>query len=206
MQWVPFPYWEGETSYCVGGGPSLKGFDWTRLKGKNVIAINSAFTALPLEMVSIVLFGDRSFFKLNEAALKQVAQKVPVISCAPGVDVSWLLVAPRIELGLSQDHIGWNYNSGAAAISLSLLLGCSKTYLLGYDLGHKNGEASHWYTKGPGALPDERYGRFHRGFIRLFKDLPRVFPGREVINLTDGTSKLDVFSVEDRERHFKGRE
>mgnify|MGYP002682074433 CR=1 FL=1 len=39
--------WKGQRCFIVGGGPSLKGFDFGRLRGERVIAINRAFEACP---------------------------------------------------------------------------------------------------------------------------------------------------------------
>ena len=39
--------WTGETVYLIGGGPSLKNFEWNSLHGKKTIAINKAITFYP---------------------------------------------------------------------------------------------------------------------------------------------------------------
>jgi len=41
------PIWKGQTVYLIGGGPSLKGFDWNRLRNKKSIAINKAIKFWP---------------------------------------------------------------------------------------------------------------------------------------------------------------
>ena len=40
---LPDKAWEGKPCFIIGGGPSLEGFDWNRLKGKRTIGINRAF-------------------------------------------------------------------------------------------------------------------------------------------------------------------
>ena len=57
---VPFPRvhdgdWSGERCFIVGGGPSLRGFDWGRLRGERVIAVNRAFEQLPFADISVSL-------------------------------------------------------------------------------------------------------------------------------------------------------
>ena len=41
------PIWKGQTVYLIGGGPSLKNFNWSSLKDKKTIAINKAIKTWP---------------------------------------------------------------------------------------------------------------------------------------------------------------
>ena len=41
------PIWLDETVFIIGGGPSLKGFNWSLLAGKKTIAINRAIQFYP---------------------------------------------------------------------------------------------------------------------------------------------------------------
>ena len=51
--------WAGRRCFIIGGGPSLKGFDFERLRGERVIAINKAFYDVPF--ADIVFGMDRPF-------------------------------------------------------------------------------------------------------------------------------------------------
>ena len=53
--------WKNRTVYIVGGGPSLKDFDWSLLNDKRVIAINRAYEKLP--RAQVVFWMDDLFFK-----------------------------------------------------------------------------------------------------------------------------------------------
>jgi hypothetical protein len=54
--------WEGEPCFIIGGGPSLKGFDFNRLRGQGrVIAINRALEYAP--WADVVFFMDWKLYK-----------------------------------------------------------------------------------------------------------------------------------------------
>ena len=44
---LPTGSWKGQRCFIIGGGPSLKGFDFKQLKGEKIIAINKAFVDAP---------------------------------------------------------------------------------------------------------------------------------------------------------------
>ena len=56
---LPDGSWSGRRCFIVGGGPSLKGFDFERLRGERVIAINKAFYDVPF--ADIVFAMDSPF-------------------------------------------------------------------------------------------------------------------------------------------------
>lgn len=60
--WKPGRMWEGQDAYVVGGGDSLRAFDWNRIAGANVVGCNSAF-ALGARVCPIVVFGDEEWWK-----------------------------------------------------------------------------------------------------------------------------------------------
>jgi hypothetical protein len=52
--------WKGERCFIIGGGPSLKGFDWSLLDGEKVIATNRGYQYCNPD---IILGCDRRFFQ-----------------------------------------------------------------------------------------------------------------------------------------------
>jgi len=104
--------------------------------------------------------------------------------------------------GLIKDGLGWNSNTGASAINLALLFGCNPIYLLGYDMRlSDNGKKNYhnFYNDSPKV---KSYDRFLRGLTQVARDLKLLFPGRQVINLEDNTSSLEVFPKESLKNHF----
>jgi len=54
--------WAGEPCFIIGGGPSLKGFDFESLRGKGrVIAINRAYEHVPF--ADVHFFMDNRYYK-----------------------------------------------------------------------------------------------------------------------------------------------
>jgi len=190
--WAPSRDWDGQDAFLVGGGSSLRGFDFSLLKGRNVIGCNDAWH-LGEEIVSICLFGDTSWWEKNKQDLKSF--KGRVVSCAPTcltLKLDWLWQMKRVKDGLHDgDTLGWNQSTGAAAMNLAMLLGAHRIYLLGYDLSVQGGKF-HWHDYNKKKLNTEPFVRFTRGFYSIASSLHR-FPQVRVYNVTDGSSKLPVF-------------
>ncbi|MCX5657919.1 MAG: hypothetical protein NTZ48_06855, partial [Candidatus Omnitrophica bacterium] len=55
--------WEGQRCFIIGGGPSLKGFDFSKLKGELVIAVNRAWESCDC---AITFFLDEQFWGWTE--------------------------------------------------------------------------------------------------------------------------------------------
>lgn len=140
--------------FIVGGGSSLKGFDFSLLNGKDTIAVNKSVFYLNNPTYFITL--DYTFeSKVGKERLQQVscpkffvAQKfLPYLKEKEG-----RLIDTRLDLiydlsnfdvivkSYRKSFFGttWNafatcHNSGAAAIQLAILLGYKTIYLLGLD-------------------------------------------------------------------------
>ena len=191
--WSPKPEWKDQDAILIGGGASLRKFDFSVLKGKNVIGCNDAFR-LGKDIVSYCLFGDPSFFEKNREELATFGN--PVVTCAPSIlnkPIPWLLQMRRIRDGLHEGNIvGWNYSTGATATNLALSLGARRIMLLGYDLGLQPNGRSHWHDAHPVPPREEAYRRFMRGFHSVAASLKR-YPEVQVFNVTDGSSNLKLF-------------
>jgi hypothetical protein len=200
---TPLPSWEGSDAYLIGGGPSLRGFDFSKLRGKNTIGCNQAFF-LGGNICQICFFGDENFWRKFQKDLADFDGWVVTRHTAKSAP-PWLIIMPHVYNGLDKTKLGWNRNSGACAISLALLLGAKNVYLLGYDLGVSEADpnVSHWHDKRIEVPRKELYPRFLQGFANIARDLPLVFPGRTVTNVTDGSSKLTLFPTVTYEEHFR---
>lgn len=194
MIWKPTREWEGQDAFLIGGGPSLRGFNFSSLKGRKVIGCNDAHTLGP-EIVTYNCFGDCSWFIRNTKNLE--GNVIPFVTCSPQL-LSFrfpnLFSMRRKMHGIAteEDTIAFNYSTGALAISLAFKLGAKRAFLLGYDLRNQNNQ-SHWHDKNPKIVRDFSFDRFVRGFLDLKKALESV-EGFEVVNVNDGPSRLrDVF-------------
>lgn len=203
-RWDPKPIWLGEDAYIVGGGPSLRTFDWDLIRGKNTIGCNSAFS-LGADIVKINIFGDLRWWE--EIGSKQASSYGGImIGCLSGTEdakCEWLLTMKRsTQTGLSKKELGFNGNSGSLAVNLALILGARRVFLLGFDMKLGTRGQANWHDIRYEKAQAEVYQRFINGFAWVKRDLPKHFPGCEIINLTDD-SKLDLFPKVSLAEHFK---
>lgn len=195
-RWTPDQRWAASDAYIIGGGPSLRGFDFARLKGKNTIGCNSAFY-LGHEIARVCFFSDYEWFLQHYDALSDYDGEVfthhEALVLHPD---KWLNVLRRYDDGLHLDGLGFGGNSGCSAINLALLMGARRIFLLGIDCG---GETHHWHNHDPGSAPKEPaelYGKFKDGFHAIARDMPELFPDRQIINLNPN-SALRIFPFGD---------
>ena len=190
MQWKPQQWYAGQDVYIIGGGPSLKDFDWQRLHNKITIGCNDAYRLGP-SVCNICAFADHKWHGKNQEGLKEFLN--PVItnhkSFEPHSQVLWL---ERVDHGLSRDKLGHGGNTGCIALNLALILGARRVLLLGFDMKLINRNQPNWHDFNIGKPNKKSYERFAKGFKKVADDLPMVFSGREVINLGPD-SALDVF-------------
>jgi hypothetical protein len=140
--------------YVVGGGPSLKGFDFKRLSDKTTIAINQAVRVVPSPNYFITM--DSIFSDTNKAFLSKLkeTEKVYVANifnpCLErknrgirdlrygdlDLEVYDRVISSPRESGLSLEWSGFRNgrNSGTCALQLAVLLGFRRIHLLGIDL------------------------------------------------------------------------
>lgn len=192
MLWVPPKDWEGQDAYLIGGGSTLKRFNFDSLKGLNTIGINDAYM-LGEDVVKYCLFGDASWFHKNSAAIASF--KNPLVSCAPSLEqvtTDAVLSVHRRSIGIHDGgFIGWNFSTGAAAINLAMNMGAHRIYLLGFDMRAHNGK-THWHSKNPLPTRDTVFARFLRGFKIISENLIR-YPHVQVIHVNTDHTLLPFF-------------
>ena len=192
--WTPEKEWAGQDAFLIGGGSSLKGFDFSRLEGKNTIGCNDAFR-LGAKVIRYVIFGDASWYEKNKWELEKF--KGNVVSCVPALlpyNLPWMKKMLRIRDGLYDGcTLGWNYSTGAAAINLAISLGASTVYLLGYDMSSNPKGETHWHQHRKGPTQDYSFRRFMGGFATLYRSLSALNGSVRVLNVTDGSSALPYF-------------
>jgi hypothetical protein len=187
--------WESKDAFIIGGGASLKTFNFDWLLNRNVIGVNDAFRLG--KPCARAIFGDDGFWKANKWELEEYSKQGGMVySLAPAtarLNLPWIHQLTRGGVGLSSDPavIGWNHNTGAGALNLALFLGAWRVFLLGFDMTSIQG-VTHWHNHRLGPTHQSSFDRFLAGFILIAASLKK-FPGREVLNVTDGVSKLEGF-------------
>lgn len=188
MRWKPERELEGATVYIIGGGPSLRGFNWERLAKERTVGCNAAYTH-GAALCNYCLFSDELFWKHNSEGLEQYAQLggKPVTHCEyVPADRPWLASMARNLTTMTADgyslYQGYGGNSGSAAIHLALLLGAKRVLLLGFDGKLGADGKSNWHERTLERPNAAVYTKFEEAFDYIAANFKRVFPGTEVLN------------------------
>jgi hypothetical protein len=138
--------------YIVAGGPSLKDFDWNKLKGQFVIAINRSYEVLP--EAQIVYFTDKDYWLRHKEAMLQHKGQLMRGALNPAKEeqhpdvILWHLTGAT-GLETNPGCLKHGSNSTYAATNLAAVhLNFKRIYLLGVDMkwgtaGDKS--TSHWH-------------------------------------------------------------
>jgi hypothetical protein len=183
--WTPEELWKGRSVFVIGGGPSLRSFNWSLLRDELTIGCNAAYR-LGLDICKLCLFNDLKFWHVHREAL--LAYKGPVVTCAPTLlhsEISWLRTMRRQPVGLHVDALGWNKNTGAAALNLALILGAASVYLLGFDMKMSQDQKKNWHPYESKNTNNHTYQGFVQSFRHVVRDWEKKFPDREIVNVND---------------------
>lgn len=176
------PQWQGQDVFILGGGPSLKAFDVSRLAGKCVVGCNDAYQFGP-RIVSILCFGDTKWFRCHQLSLRRWPN--PIVTNQPMLaEEEGLIVFRREDYGFHVDALGWNGNTGAMAINLALILGAARIFLLGFDMKLGEDGQSNWHPN-PLSTPtnEVHYARYKENFARCLGDWIARWSQVQIINL-----------------------
>lgn len=201
--WKPDQRWNGADVYVIGGGPSLTGFDFTLLHGRNTIGCNAAFK-LGAAVCNVVFFSDlKWFFHFKDELAKFDGDVVThCLRLAPRLrDYPWLKMVRREKRGLHRHAVGFGGNSGCSAAALALLMGAKRVFLLGCDCKAPSVQEAHWHKWEVEELNLKVMPKFLEGWGAIAIDLPRVFPGCEIINLNPD-SAIPFFPKADPSVHL----
>jgi len=191
---LPGGSWKGHRCFVVGGGPSLREFDWSRLKGELVIGVNRAFEEC--DPAIIFSMDTRLWSWVEKGKFGEVLQKRFVEY--PGLKV-WLDTAhaPFPEDILTVKCIGYHQlsrdlagglgsggNSGYGALNLALCLGADPIYLLGFDMKGEKGKQA-WFHSGYPIVQKENVYRKFRSTFEQYAD--EINKWAKVINLSSNS-------------------
>ena len=99
-KWTPEKKWNGQEAFIIGGGDSLKTFDWNLLKPHLTIGCNDAFT-YGHEICKICFFGDIKWFEKHKQELERYKGVVFTnVSQLVNTNIPWLWTMRREPRGL----------------------------------------------------------------------------------------------------------
>jgi hypothetical protein len=207
-RWIPEQLWKDQEVFIIGGGTSLKTFNWDLLINERTIGCNDAFK-LGNKVCEICVFGDTKWFERHQHDLAKFKGAVFTNqNTLYKTRLPWLYWMQREPTGFHKASLGWNDNTGAVAINLALILGAKKIYLLGFDmkLDPTQGKyrQANWHENHVDNPDPEIYDKFNTAFRKLPASLEKNFPGVEVINVTDD-SDLVVFPKVSAKKFWKER-
>lgn len=136
-------------AFIVGGGDSLRDFDFSLLKGRATYGANDAAIKLKTDVFVTI---DRNYYKNRTEDIKQFVKGGGTAYVAMDrahvyeelIDgVTYLHRTRGTGMSLQPDVL-YGLNSGYATLNAALLEGRKEIILLGFDMHHKSGK-SHWF-------------------------------------------------------------
>jgi len=197
---LPDGTWRGQRCFIIGGGESLKDFDFSKLKNEMVIGVNRAYEKMDC-MVNFAmdndLYGWITNGKLGAEAKKKFEdyKGYPVWLDSIGYNYpQGIFILNKSEsrnLGNNmKDGIMGGTNSGFGALNLAVYLGANPIYLLGFDMKGKDGKQVNWHNEYPEKQGEKVYKAFINDFNRVAPELKKR--KIQVVNLND-ESELKCF-------------
>lgn len=140
--------------YVVGGGPSLTGFDFSKLRDKTTIAVNAALVDVPNP--DYFLTADTWYCGVAAKAnfWNTFPWKVIVIGkdhkryrrAVPSLQFYDEIICPTRfdgKIGMDKRHFATGKNSGFCGLQYAVLLNPKRICLLGFDLSKTKGDHYH---------------------------------------------------------------
>lgn len=177
---------EGGDAVIVAGGPSLRGFDFKRLEGLPVIAINRAHEFLP--HATLLWWTDAKYWRRsNESLLAHGARWKATgnleyrMQELPRTIEQYLFTGPT-GFDENHEHLRHGWNSAYAATHLAAHLGARRIILLGVDMRHDGAPTGRNFHSGYGTAvqPDDTLELWKTSFSTLAPIMAEK--GIEVIN------------------------
>ena len=184
---------EGETVYIIGGGPSLRGFDFRLLAttGSKTIAVNKALLSYP--NADVLYWTDSRFYTWYKNDIDNFKNLKFTIKAGSQYTDDVKVLKKGKAHGLEEDPqiLAHGFNSGYAAINLAYHLGASRIILLGFDMG-MDGLESHFHDGYPTVPAGNKV--YQDKFLPGFKQLAAATKAAGVIVLNASPySKLTAF-------------
>ena len=177
--------------FIIGGGSSLRGFDFSKLRNKDTIAVN--MSALDVPNPTYCITADSNIFrKVQEGYFKNVKTTWVLVTNPNHCTMKWqdgrfrnikngfvynlfcmnvVIRNADVEgIGFTFNDFKTGYNSGFCGFQLAVLLGYKKIYLLGFDL--VSGSRCHYHHRYGGRKIDkESLDRYYDNFVLALKEI-----------------------------------
>ena len=202
----PNKTWSGNRCFIIGGGPSLKGFDFSLLDGELTIAVNRAFEYIDPTIIFYTDyetfykklidggFGDEARKKFIMSRTLKIALNIGGVNYDHGTYSIPLSRTPRMTTDL-KDGLFDGGNSGFGALNLAVCLEANPIYLLGFDMQGSGDGKQAWFHSGYSEIgSDKVYPRWQDYFKEAVPIIKRA--GSQVINLNK-KSALKCFEFGD---------
>lgn len=187
MMWHPPPLFKGEPIYVIGGGPGLKGFDFGRLRGANVIATTKA--GYDVKWADLLVFRDFRFFTEHQELINAWSGLV--------VTADWHSASknPRIRQVMMQEgsfpppgtgRVRAGPSSGHLGVAIALAMGGKPVILLGFDCHAVDG-VTHYHDRQAREVGEDRYSDFLVGWDGWAAGAAAM--GSEIVSATDTAIK-----------------
>ena len=175
-----------KTIFVVAGGPSLIGFDFNRLKGKQVMVINKSLLSVPF--ADYLYFSDYIFYEQLIHLFKPQFEAFTgtIYTIAPKVShprIITLKTTGKYGIDYTPFNIRHGGNSSYACINLIYHLGFKQIIFLGLDMKLGTDGRQHHHEEYPDIKvpqPKNLYPRFmepFRDLVNCKKDL-----GIDIVN------------------------
>ncbi len=210
-QTMPSGSWKGRRCFIVGGGPSLRGFDFSCLRGELVITVNRGLEVYPDSTINLCqdarLWGWWECGDLGAEAKekfdKYEGQKV-------WLDVQRFPYPEDIRIIRTCNYSDFDYknyangippfgNAGLNALCLASCLGASEIYLLGFDCKGEDGRTANFHA----GYPDSSREDVYKGFVKDFAEVAfKLKAGSRIINLNPDSAirSFEFGRIEDIKR------
>ncbi len=177
--------------FIIGGGNSIRGFPFDKLKDKETIAIN--MSALDVPNPTYCITADSSIFrKIQEGYFKGVKTTWVLVTNPDHCTMKWrdgkfknikngfvynLFCVNMIIRNAGVEGIGFSfkdfktgYNSGFCGFQLAVLLGYKRIYLLGFDL--VSGIKCHYHNRyGGRKISKDNLDKFYDNFVIALEEI-----------------------------------
>jgi len=135
---------EGKSIFLIGGGPSLKDFDFSRLKGKFTIGVNKCYEKI---IPDLLYFSDSCFYDWYKPEIDALKCEKASIANTLKQPFNIIKLGCTGETGLEMrfGNVRHGSNSGHAALNVTYHLRPKQVFLLGFDMKQEDNN-THWHS------------------------------------------------------------
>ena len=164
--------------FIVGGGPSLRGFDFSRLRGMRVFAINAAGYDVPF--AELLIFDGHGFYRKHSDLIDgwsgSAVTRAPPSRLIKSDRVQFVGATERPDFGPGLVKSG--PSTGHLAVGLAVQRLAQSVVLLGFDCANDEAGRSHYHDRynGDGDRFLETWGGWNAAARRAGVDVVNASP------------------------------